>query len=741
MNKLFHLSATTALAALIGVLVLVGQAISQHTSSSVLSETINLREIDKVKTIGNILSSLIEQLEDEAKSTARLLATDHSVTNAMQLKGMQRVNQMAQRLGEVFELGEIQTIEVTDSDEMVLYRAQDPLHHGDIATSWGVSEVLKGGKGMLSSQRGYDGVVIQAIEPLKVDQQVIGTLAAGVTLNQVLFRKLSRQLGAELVLLGHDGNIVGQIEPSTDPIDMSGVNEAYMSKIPVFRVDASTHHTSVYLPIVIVDDAYVILARLDSSEAYRLLDDGRNRSMWIAMLTFVGSLIAGFIVLRRLMKPLKALRQRALNSAVELTGETILEPDENEVRSVVMVLDTLTERLVQRNNELTREKERAEASNVAKSQFLSTMSHEIRTPLNGVLGLTELLQHTQLDAEQKRFVTAIASAGKSLHGLLSDILDMAKIEEGRVQLERIDFNLVQMCQDVAQVYREIASMRNISLNTDFQAPTCDWVCADLTRLRQVLGNLLSNALKFTEQGRIEFSALQIAAPAGDARNWCRFTVADTGIGMTEQALAGLFQRFAQADATTTRRFGGSGLGLSISKHLVNIMDGHIHADSTPGQGSRFWFDLPMDAALSERPAASAVATLPPPTGSAQGMRVLVAEDNMINQMVIRSLLERRGATVTTAENGQLAFAALQTGTYDLMFMDCQMPVMDGFEATRKIRAWEREQNDRLPLPIIALTANVQASDRDACFAAGMTEFTTKPIKGEVLDRIFETYKA
>jgi len=254
-----------------------------------------------------------------------------------------------------------------------------------------------------------------------------------------------------------------------------------------------------------------------------------------------------------------------------------------------------------------------------------------------------------------------------------------------------------------------------------------------------LGNLLSNALKFTQHGQISFSVRQITAPAGDTRLWCRYDISDSGIGMSPEAIAGLFQRFTQADASTTRRFGGSGLGLSICKHLIDLMGGHIQVESTPAQGSHFWIELPLDAARSKRPvtatAARSIARL------AEGMHVLVAEDNLINQMVIRSLLEQRGATVTMADNGLLAFEQLKGQPFDLMFMDCQMPVMDGFEATRQIRAWEASQSGRLPMPIIALTANAMASDRDDCFAAGMTEFATKPIKGDVLDQIFQTYRA
>lgn len=742
MHKLLHISATATLALLIGVLVLAGQWISHVIASDVLSETIRLREIDKIKTIASLMKELIDQRKDEARASARTLATDHTVTEAMQHQVQQRVNVLAQRLGEVFDLDEIQTLEVADPNETVLYRAQDAQYVGDNAANWGVAEVLTGGKGMLSSVLGSDGVVVQAIEPILSEGRVIGALTAGVALNHEFWDRMSQQFNAELLLLDRNGNITGQGKKLLAvQTDKNSVNEAFQSKIPVYRDDPATHQTSVYLPLLIVDEAYVMLAQLDSSDAYQLLEEGRQRTLMFALLTLFGSLMIGFMALRRVMRPLHQLRKRALQSAVELTGNAIVETDHDEVRSVVKVLDTLTERMAQRNAELSLEKTRAEAANRAKSQFLSTMSHEIRTPLNGVLGLTELLQHTPLNAEQGRFVTSISTAGKALHGLLSDILDLAKIEEGQLHMEQIDFDPRQLCNDLADVYREMASVRALTLSTDFSAMACNWACGDPTRLRQILTNLLGNALKFTEHGQISFSARQISAPTGDTRLWCRYDITDSGIGMSPEAIAGLFQRFAQADASTTRRFGGSGLGLSICKHLIDIMGGHIQVESTAGQGSHFWLELPLDAAQSNRPVMPTAHTARSVAKIAEGMRVLVAEDNLINQMVIRSLLEQRGATVTMADNGLLAFEQLKSQPYDLMFMDCQMPVMDGFEATRQIRAWEATQSGRLPIPIIALTANAMASDRDDCFAAGMSDFATKPIKGEVLDQIFQMYRA
>jgi CheY-like chemotaxis protein len=210
--------------------------------------------------------------------------------------------------------------------------------------------------------------------------------------------------------------------------------------------------------------------------------------------------------------------------------------------------------------------------------------------------------------------------------------------------------------------------------------------------------------------------------------------------MDESTQTRLFQRFAQADSSMTRRYGGSGLGLVICKNLVESMGGQIHVKSAHGQGSSFWFELPLDAALQASPVECASEWARVVPAETPGLRVLVVEDNLINQMVIRSLLEQRGANVTMADNGQLGLEAAKSQAFDLVFMDCQMPVMDGFEATRQIRTWEKTQQGRTPVPIVALTANVQDSDREACLAAGMSDFTTKPIKGEVIDRILASYR-
>lgn len=357
---------------------------------------------------------------------------------------------------------------------------------------------------------------------------------------------------------------------------------------------------------------------------------------------------------------------------------------------------------------------RAEAANAAKSTFLATMSHEIRTPLNGVLGMVQAMAFGPLAPQQRARLDVVRSSGEALLSILNDALDLAKIESGRVELESAPFELIGLARGVRASFADAADAKGIGLYLSSEAAS-DWRIGDPMRVRQIITNLVSNAIKFTEHGEVRVK-LRTADHAVEIQ------ITDTGLGIPTDVLPFLFDTFVQADATTTRKFGGSGLGLSICRQLVQHMDGEISVTSEPGQGSSFRVSLPL-------PACDAAGLSPPapgPQASDLAVRVLVAEDNPTNQLVLLALLEQIGITPTFANNGAEAVEAWSGAAFNLILMDVQMPVMDGPAAVREIRRMELEQR-RSRTPIIALTANALTHQVQGYLASGMDACLTKPL--------------
>jgi signal transduction histidine kinase/CheY-like chemotaxis protein len=451
-----------------------------------------------------------------------------------------------------------------------------------------------------------------------------------------------------------------------------------------------------------------------------------KRQLWIGDVEALGSLCRSLQV-AGVHDPLLARFSEQLPQFLAVVADSYAQFDRDQdlrTRS----LELSSQELQQINDDLRKANELGKAANQAKSQFLATISHEIRTPMNGVLGMTELLLDTDLTPQQKQFANTINQSGRALLSLINDVLDFSKIEAQKLDIESLDVDVAKSVESVVSLMRGMAENKGLEVFTRISPQLPSGLMGDPGRLRQILLNLLSNAIKFTPRGEVEVSVDVLSDDARQVR--LRFAVHDTGIGLDDEAKSRVFEPFTQADSSTTRKFGGSGLGLSIAMHLVQLMGGKIGVHSQLGQGSSFWFELSMVHGRADPQVPQELPAAQRPDTAA--IRVLVAEDNLVNQQVALCMLELEGCSADLAADGGEALAAVQHADYDLILMDIHMPNMDGLEATRQIRAWERSTHRTSPIPILALTASVMADDRANCLAAGMSDFLTKPISREAL---------
>lgn len=427
------------------------------------------------------------------------------------------------------------------------------------------------------------------------------------------------------------------------------------------------------------------------------------------------------------------LKSRGEASLISCNGQPIVSPEGRTLGAVVTLADITQlksneQKILESNVALKRATE-------AKSEFVANMSHEIRTPLNGIIGISELLLGSELTLEQADQLQLVQSSAKNLLAIVNDVLDFSKIEAGKLEFEEVDFDFRDLVAHVLKTFTLSAQTKAVELKLSDRAESALVFRADSGRIRQVLSNLISNALKFTEAGEVEV-LIESRPSQIQSCSKLRIEVRDSGIGIAPEKLERLFKAFSQADSSTTRRFGGTGLGLNISKRIIELMNGSIGVHSTEGVGSVFWFEIDLKTSCLDRDDQAFVKIDHSLSFSeASHLRVLVAEDNSVNRKVVTGMLNKLGIQPVVVEDGHLAVATAAEEAFDIILMDCQMPIMDGYEATRLIR--NQACGVKLPVRIVALTAHAMSGDRERCLAAGMDDYLSKPFSLDALRKVIE----
>lgn len=496
-----------------------------------------------------------------------------------------------------------------------------------------------------------------------------------------------------------------------------------------------------------------LVVKIDTEEAFTSINQERNLALIAILLTLFSTVLLSLLVAKALVRPLLQLTEHTKRLASGDFSGRMKTYRDDELGVLCESFQSMTESLHRAMDDINSKSRQLAQANRLKSEFLANMSHEIRTPMNAIMGMAEFLRGTELDNEQQELVGVISHSGHSLLTLINDILDLSKVEAGKLELLPYAFDFNAWIKTLADSARINSNSKGLEFLIEIEAGVPRYICADSVRLGQCINNLISNAVKFTESGSIKVTASvtsMLVESDGSERAALKICVRDTGIGIPQSQQKRIFHKFYQADGSAARNYGGTGLGTTITKRLVHLMGGEVGLESCEGQGSLFWFTVPLVSAeksditgsaaqlalfSDESQNASLFASNTDKPLQNSSLQLLLVEDNRVNQMVATGFLKRLGySNIDRAENGEQALEKMLTGNYDLVFMDCQMPVMDGFEAATAIRLMEGR---KALTPIIAMTACTMKGDREKCLAVGMNDYVSKPLNGQRIAEAIE----
>jgi signal transduction histidine kinase len=750
------------------VVVTLGAAWSlYHVQMRALADSLATSERRQVEYTYHVVDTLVRRESDRLLTLSRLFAQDQIMVEAVTRASGDRddVGELERYMSHLFAELDVDYFYVTDLQQRVLYRAHASDRRGDRTTDWGVYEALRG-KIMPVVKETDATWRINAFGPIRSKGEIIGCVMVGLQLGDAFAKHIARAGQCDVTLWKEHAILATSLPARSrfaindalalDVVTQKGQRYERLEPPPV-----ACH----YSLLQIVDEVFCLIVSVDAGASTALLAQKRREAILVTSIVLLVALTGGTMFAMRLVQPLRRLRRGAVDAVRSITGKSVRDAHRDEVQNLVQAFQCMMDVIARHDSErelreiLLREaKLAAEAASQAKTGFLANMSHEIRTPMTAILGFTEnLLEPGLSESDRLQAIHTIRRNGEHLLQIINGILDISKIEAHKLQIESVAFSPAQLIGEVHALMSIRAEERNLDFVVAYDGPVTETIRSDPTRLRQILVNLVGNAIKFTARGHVRLVTRLVTGETGGPV--IRFDVIDTGAGLTPEQVALLFQPFTQADSSTTRSFGGTGLGLTISKRLAVLLGGDILVTSQLGRGSTFSVVIgtgPLDGVNMVEPALPG--TKPEQLATTSGeseatkldCRILLAEDGADNQRLITFILRKAGATVTIAENGRIAVdtvlgaraaraqhgaaegsssPGLETSSdkrqppepFDVVLMDMQMPVMDGYEATAVLRS------NGYTGPIIALTAHAMAGDRDICIQAGCDDYATKPI--------------